>query len=126
MLLQIFVFSVFKMRTQKIVHQISARASQNGAEVNSYLPIFLLNLFLTSVEKRSILAEIRGHFKLVLRTIRICTQRAEIVMGDLSLCSILATVAENLNIELRKGRLRIAHKIYLMNNWYLPEKKGCI
>lgn len=45
-------------------------------------------------------------------------------MGDLSLHSILATVAENLNIELSKGRLRIAHKIYLMNNWYLPEKIG--
>jgi len=37
-------------------------------------------------------------------------------MGDLSLLSILATAAENLNIEPSEERLRITHEIYLMNN----------
>lgn len=65
-----------------------------------------------------LLTEIRGHLKLslVLRTVCICTQTIAIVMGDLSLDSILATTAENLNIEPSKGRLRITHKTYLMNN----------
>lgn len=45
-------------------------------------------------------------------------------MGDLSLPSRLATAAENLNIELSKERLRITHKTYLMNTWYLPGKNG--
>lgn len=38
------------------------------------------------------------------------------LMGDLSLLSVLATTAENLNIEPSEERLRITHEIYLMNN----------
>lgn len=52
----------------------------------------------------------------MLRTIHIFTERTEMLMGDLSLLSILATAAENLNIEPSEERLRITHEIYLMNN----------
>lgn len=48
----------------------------------------------------------------------------EIIIGDLSLPSRLATAAEILNIELSKERLRITHKTYLMHTWYLPGKNG--
>ena len=80
---------------------------------------FLLNSFLTSVGKDEYINRNQRTFE-----VKSCSelyvfalsQRTEIVMGDLSLHSIIATTAENLNIEASKERLRITHKTYLMNN----------
>lgn len=114
MSLQLSVSSAFKIRTGHVVHQISAPVRSINICTLSF-PIH----FCPVLERTRRWTEIRGRLKWSLSSefcVFALSQRIEIVMGDLSLPSRLATAAENLNIELSKEDWELLIKLI----WWIP------